>query len=74
MFGKTFGTTLVLKLLYLKHNMIDGASLLFNVTANMRECLIKLLNLLYPHKIKTIAYGDMISLLYLVALCTPRWA
>lgn len=44
-----------------EHNMIDGARLLFNVTANMRECLTKLLNLLYPHKIKTIAYGGMIA-------------
>ena len=42
-----------------EQNMIDGGRLLYNVTANMRECLTKLLYLLYPQKMKTIAYEDM---------------
>ena len=40
-------------------NMIDAGRLLFNVTVNMRECLTKLLYMLYPQKMKTIVYGDM---------------
>jgi hypothetical protein len=42
-----------------EHNMIHGGRLLYNVNVNMRECLTKLLNLLYPHNMKTIAYEDM---------------
>ena len=42
-----------------ERNMIDGGRLLFNVTTNMRECLNKLLNLLYPQKMKALAYGDI---------------
>ena len=34
-----------------ERNMVEGGRLLYNVTSNMRECLLMLLNMLHPQKL-----------------------